>query len=148
MIKFAISPLEGVKNQGIAREWALCNYFGVPRTKHDSVPFNKGSDLIAQGMKISIKASDFTLMAGNLCHGYTDFDDIWNVFETESHSDTFAYITNNYDVFLMNMDEFKTLVYTFCTIAKESSKNGGKTKIRCRKESAKMREWLERALAA
>ena len=133
---FSIQKVEH-RNAGIAREWALCKYFGIERVAHDSSSYDKSSDLIVDNMNISIKASAFTLMSGTLCEGRTTFDEIWKLYESRVHSDHFAYITADFDVYMMNKDEFKTFVYEFCTTERESSKNGGAMKIRCRKETKK-----------
>ena len=136
------------KNAGIAREWALCRHYMVERTAHDSLAYDKGSDLDAAGKHISIKASAFTLMSGALCEGLEDFDSIWNLYESRVHSDTFAYITADFTVYEMNITEFKQFVYMFARTERESEKNGGQVKIRCRKESAKMLKWLTAMVAA
>lgn len=136
------------KNAGDAREWSICNAFGCTRTKHDSVAYDKASDLTIGDMRLSVKASAFSLMAGSLCEGLTDFDDIWNLYESKTHSNTFAYVTKDWKAYLMNIAEFKSFVYTFCITERESSKNGGATKIRCRKESGKMLEWLAAQVAS
>lgn len=136
------------KNAGIAREWALCRHYMVERTAHDSLAYDKGSDLDAAGKHISIKASAFTLMSGALCGGLEDFDSIWNLYESRVHSDTFAYVTADFTVYEMNIAEFKRFVYMFAHTERESEKNGGQMKIRLRKESAKMLKWLTTQVAA
>ncbi len=141
MITFAIDRVEH-KNAGIAREWALCHYYKVERTAHDSLAYDKGSDLDAAGKHISVKASAFTLMRGNLCERLESFDDIWNLYESRVHSDTFDYVTADYIVYEMNLNEFKQFVYKFAHTERESEKNGGQMKIRLRKESGKMLQWL------
>lgn len=134
------------KNAGIAREWALCRHYNVTRSAHDSLAYDKSSDLDACGKHISIKASAFTLMSGSLCEGLESFDDIWNLYESRVHSDTFAYVTAEFEVFEMNIAEFKQFVYRFAHVERESEKNGGQAKIRLSKESQKMVKWLrERA---
>ena len=135
-------------NAGIAREWALCRYYKVERTAHDALPYDKGSDLDAAGKHISIKASAFTLMSGSLCEGREDFDGIWELYAERVHSDTFAYVTADFTVYEMNLDEFKCFVYTFAHTERESEKNGGALKIRLRKESGKMLKWLADRAAA
>lgn len=131
------------KNEGIAREWALCRHYMVERTTHDNLAYDKGSDLdTADGKHISIKASAFTLMSGSLCEGRDTFDGIWELYAERVHSDTFAYITADFTVYEMNLDEFKCFVYTFAHTEHESEKNGGALKIRLRKESGKMLKWL------
>ena len=141
MTTFQISAVEA-RNAGDAREWALCNYYGCERCKHDSLAYDKASDLSVNGMDISIKASAITLMSGNLCNGLESFDDIWSLYAENVHSNTFAYITNDFTVYMMNLGEFERFVRTFCRTERESEKNGGAMKIRCRKESAKMLKWL------
>ena len=137
------------QNAGIAREWALCRYYNVVRTAHDSLAYDKGSDLdTADGKHISIKASAFTLMSGNLCEGREDFDGIWNLYAERVHSDTFAYVTAEYRVYEMTLAEFKRFVYAFGRLEPESAKNGGAMKIRLRKESGKMLKWLADKAAA
>lgn len=135
-------------NAGIAREWALCRYYKVERTAHDALPYDKGSDLDAAGKHISIKASAFTLMSGSLCEGRDTFDGIWELYAERVHSDTFAYVTADFTVYEMNLDEFKCFVYTFAHTERESEKNGGALKIRLRKESGKMLKWLADKAAA
>lgn len=135
------------KNAGIAREWAMCHYYGIERTAHDHSAYDKDSDLCVGNMAISIKASAFTLMSGNLCEGRETFDGIWELYAERVHSNRFAYVTADFTVYMMNLAEFKQFVYRFCTTERESSKNGGALKIRCRKESAKMVAWLNSQVA-
>lgn len=147
MNAYAIERIDH-KNAGIAREWSMCRHHNVIRTAHDNLAYDKGSDLdTADGKHISIKASAFTLMAGNLCEGIEDFDGIWNLYASRVHSDTFAYITADFMAYEMNLDEFKRFVYAFGRLERESSKNGGAVKIRLRKESSKMIKWLENMAA-
>lgn len=147
MNAYAIERIDH-KNAGIAREWSMCRHYNVIRTAHDNLAYDKGSDLdTADGKHISIKASAFTLMAGNLCEGVEDFDGIWNLYASRVHSDTFAYITADFMAYEMSLDEFKRFVYAFGRLERESSKNGGAVKIRLRKESSKMIKWLENMAA-
>lgn len=131
-----------------AKEWAVAALMGVTRTKHDSKAYDKDSDVVAGNMRISVKSSAFTLMAGSLCEGLTSFDSIWNLYESKTHSNTFAYVTADFIAYMMNLDEFKQFVYNFCHLERESEKNGGAMKIRCRKESGKMLKWLANMAAA
>ena len=142
MTRYAIERQENIKNTGIAREWALCSYYGIERTKHDNSRYDKNSDLNVNNKHISIKASGFTLMNGSLCEGKTDFDGIWAVYETNTHSNCFAYVTKDFTVYEMNLNEFKMFVYLFASLERDSKKNGGNVKIRARKESKKMLNWL------
>ena len=131
-----------------AKEWAVAALMGVTRTKHDSKAYDRDSDVVAGDMRISVKSSAFTLMAGSLCEGLDTFDGIWNLYASKTHSNTFAYVTADFTAYMMNVAEFKQFVYTFCHLERESEKNGGALKIRCRKESGKMLRWLADMAAA
>lgn len=143
MTNFTINHVSPAKNKGIAREHDLCAYMGINRTTHDSGSYMAGSDIETGDFNISVKASGFTLMSGSLCEGLTDFEAIWNLYMTNTHSNAWAYITTDYQVYMMNAIEFCEFVHTFCYMEKESAKNGGGMKIRCKKESKKMISWLE-----
>lgn len=130
------------KNAGDAREWGVCAYYGIERVKHDSVSYDRDSDVNAGDKHISVKAEKFTLMSGKLCEGRETFDGIWNLYAERVHSNTWAYVCKDGTTYEMNMDEFKSFVYAFCKTERESSKNGGQMKIRCKSESKAMLEWL------
>lgn len=130
------------KNAGIAREWAICKHYHIDRTSHDSLAYDKGSDLDADGKHISVKASAFTLMSGSLCEGRESFAGIWALYESRVHSDTFAYVTADFTVYEMSLAEFKAFVFSFAHTERESEKNGGQVKIRLHKENKRMLAWL------
>lgn len=142
MERYAIKSVNA-KNKGDAREWALCNYYGAERAKHDSKAYNVASDLEIGGKKISIKASHATLMNGTMCHGLQTFDEIWELYKANTHSNTFAYITVDFVVYEMNINEFESFIYAFGYVEKDSEKNGGYMKIRLRAESKKMLAYLD-----
>lgn len=131
------------KNNGDRREWAVCSYVGIERTKHDSKAYDKDSDVNVGDRHISIKASKFTLMSGTLCEGLTEFDAIWNLYVTKKHSNEWCYMTEDFTAYFMTEAEFKEFVYRFCKVEKDSQKNGGHSKIRCREETKEMLRWLE-----
>ena len=136
-----------IKNEGDAREWALCSYMGIERVKHDTTAYNKASDVDTGDRHISVKASKFSLMSGRLCEGKTEFDAIWNLYADNTHSNEWCYMTADYTAYMMNLEEFKRFVYAFCKVEKESEKNGGACKIRCKSESKAMLRWLEAQVA-
>ena len=142
-IQNLIATAANVKNYGIFAETLYANMCGELNHKFDHIPYDKGSDVTAGNRHISIKSSGFSLMSGSLCEGRESFDDIWTLYETKVASNEWAYITKDGRAFEMNFNEFKSFVYNFCVVEKESAKNGGFSKIRCRKESKKMLRWLE-----
>lgn len=142
MKHYSIEKMVMSINEGINREWSLCRHYGIIRVAHDSGSYDTGSDIETAYANISVKASGFTLMSGSLCEGLEDFDAIWTLYRTKVHSDTFAYVTKEYEVYEMDINEFEKFVYAFCRTERESEKNGGQMKIRCRKETQKMLDWL------
>ena len=147
MTTFTIDHISDAKNAGIAREHDLCHYMGIERTAHDSTDYRTSSDICIDNHHISVKASGFTLISGNMCEGEETFEGIWNVYKRNTHSNEFAYVTEDYTVYMMNLGEFERFVKAFCKTERESEKNGGKMKIRCRKESSKMRAWFATCMA-
>ena len=146
MERFAINMTAAAKLSDAA-EWALCSKYGITRTKHDSSAYDKDSDVNAGAVRISVKTSGFTLMAGSLCEGRDSFDGIWNLYAERVHSNKFAYVTADGECYMMTLGEFKKFVYMFARTERESEKNGGAMKIRCRKESKKMVKWLAQLAA-
>lgn len=136
-------PVAAVKNDGDAKEWAVCGFKGITRVKHDNKPFDKDSDVNIGNEHISVKANKFSLLSGKMCDGLTTFDEIWNFYESKCHSNKWAYVTADYMLYEMDITEFRAFIYEFGYLAKESEKNGGYAKIRCKAESKKMIRWLE-----
>lgn len=136
-----------VRNAGIAREWADCASLGIERSAHDSTDYRSASDIMLNERHISVKASGFTLMSGTMCEGEESFEGIWNVYKRNTHSNEWHYVTESYVVYAMNLGEFESFIRAFGRTERESEKNGGQMKIRLRKESKKMLEWLARRAA-
>lgn len=141
MKTYNLIPVEA-KKIADAKEWAVCKHYGIERVAHDAKAYNKASDVDTGDKHISVKSAKFTLMAGSLCEGLTEFDDIWNLYETNTHSNCAVYVTEDFKGYEMNMAEFKEFVYKFCRVERESAKNGGACKIRCRSESKALIAWL------
>lgn len=147
MTTYNFAPAHDPKNHGIAVEWGICSHYGITRVSHDRTAYDKDSDVNCGDKHMSVKASGFSLMSGSLCEGLETFDGIWNLYASKVHSNTFVYGAMDGTAYEMNLDEFKQFVYTFCSLDRESKKNGGKVKIKCRKESQKMLNWLEERAA-
>lgn len=141
-----INHVSTATNTGIARERDYCISLGINRTAHDNNDYRTTSDIVIGNRHISVKSSGFTLMTGTLCNGAETLEEIWNVYEQTTDATEIAYITTDYIVYTMTIAEFKTFVKTFCRTERDSKKNGGKMKVRCRHESEKMRQWLALAL--
>lgn len=131
-------------NKGQARQQDVDFMLTGKIRKADHVPFDMDSDI--PEYDCSVKASRFTLVSANVVRG-NDFDSIWNEYAERVHSTLFCYATENGTAYFMDIAEFESFVRTFCTLQKESSKNGGGMKIRCKSESKAMLQWLAAAVA-
>lgn len=127
-------------NWGNHVEQALAYTLTGEMRKHDHVPFFADSDIPEFNM--SVKSNGFTLASAKVNHGET-FEEKLNDFVTRVHSDKFAYVTLEMVAYVMNLEEFVTFIRLFCYLDRESTKNGGGKKIKCRAESKKMLAWLE-----
>ena len=111
----------------------------------DSLPFDMASDVEHMGVGYSVKSDHFTLVSARLVVG-DNMADILDQYFARVHSTRWAYVGRNDMAYIMNMAEFRNFIETFGTLERESSKNGGGLKVRCRAESRKMLDWLnERA---
>ena len=132
-----------VKNEGDCREWAVCRYFGIERVSHDHSDYIHHSDVeLPNGMNISVKSKDFSLMGGTLCKGCQTFEGIWRRYYKNCHSNLWIYVSNEWIGYVMNKKEFSKFVHTFGRLARESKSKGGGLKIRNLKQSQRMIAWL------
>lgn len=128
------------KNNGSHCEQLLAYTLTGEMRTHDSVPFDKGSDIPEFG-GISVKSSHATIVSGALMHSETKSEQIAEYFERTA-STVFAYVAENAIAYLMNRTEFCAFLNQFVRMERESSKNGGKMKMRLPAENRKMIEWL------
>ena len=112
--------------------------------KHDHVPFYIDSDIPEFNM--SVKSSGFTLASGKVNMGET-FEEKLSDFFGRVHSDKFAYVTVDMVAYVMDKGEFEQFLRTFCYMDRDSKKNGGLLKVKCRKESQKMIQWFSERVA-
>ena len=147
MYKFNLNANTETANGGINKEWAVCQYYGIERHTHDNGSYDVASDVEVGDLHISVKSSGFTLMSGSKCRGCKTFEGIWRRYYKNAHSNTWAYVDNDFNCYIMNKKEFSKFVHTFGRLERESTKNGGDLKIKSLKESKKMVSWLEERCA-
>ena len=129
---------------GMHAEQAVAYTLTGEMRKHDKVPYTDGSDIPEFAM--SVKSAKFSLMSGNLCESQ-EFDGIVDEFFAKTASTCFTYVTQDLECYVMNADEFRTFVSLFCSMSRESARNGGKCKVQMRSESKKVLQWLQMAVA-
>lgn len=132
-------------NWGMHCEQALAYTLTGELRSHDHVPFFADSDI--PEFEMSVKSNSFTLASAKVNFGST-FEEKWQDFKARVHSTQFAYVTEDFIAYIMSLDEFERFVHQFCYLDRESTKNGGGLKIKCRKESTKMLKWLTEQVAA
>lgn len=113
----------------------------------DSLPFDMASDVTYMGIGYSVKSDHFTLVSARLVPG-ENMAEILDTYFARVHSTRWAYVGRNDIAYIMNMVEFREFLETFATLERESQKNGGGIKVRCRAESQKMLKWLANMAAA
>lgn len=135
-----ITRVSTLSNKGQAAQQNLDNKLTGQIRKPDSCPYYMDSDI--PELDMSVKSSRFTLASAR-CMTADTFEGQLDEYANRVHSNKFAYVGQNDIAYIMTLDEFLDFVRTFCTWARESKKNGGGYKIRCRAESKKMLAWLE-----
>ena len=127
-------------NFGNHAEQALAYTLTGEIRKHDKVPYDKDSDIPEYHM--SVKSEKFSLMSGNLCES-EDFEEIISQYMARTASKCVAYVSQAMVAYVMNMVEFNEFLHRFCGLERESSKNGGRIKVKMRSESKQVLRWLE-----
>lgn len=133
------------KNFGKHAEQALAYTLTGEIRKADCVPYNVDSDIPEYHM--SVKSRGFSLMSGNLCRAQ-DFEGIVNQYMGEVASKCVAYVAQNMVAYVMDMEEFREFLYLSCGLCRESTRNGGRIKVKMRSESKKVLAWLNERVAA
>lgn len=105
--------------------------------KADNHKWNIESDI--PELNMSVKADRFTLASDLM--GETLSQKVSDYFNCTA-STSWAYITTEGQIYIMNRIEFHMFLMLFGTLERDSTKNGGKIKVRFAHETAKVREWL------
>lgn len=129
------------KNNGDRAEENFDFFMNGKISGKDSKAYNIDSDVTCNGIGYSVKSNHFSLVSAGLLKGETMAEMLDYYFSTV-HSTMAVYVTKDNIAYVMNMSEFREMLEMFAGLERESSKNGGGVKIRCRAESKKMREWL------
>ena len=127
------------EKEGVNKEQCLDFYYNGRHGKHDNLKWYEGSDLPEQ--HISVKSARFSLCAGGQLIG-SDLLEMLDDYFARVASQTFAYVTKAYEVYEMNATEFRAFLVEFGYFERESSKNGGKLKIKAKSESKAMLAWF------
>ena len=139
MTVYAIANINRTyKNNGQHQQQALTYTLLGEMRKADNIDWTKDSDI--PEYRMSVKADRFTLAAGLQGECLTDM--VEDYFERTA-SNCWAYCSNNGKAYIMEADEFYHFLMKFCKVDRDSTKNGGKLKVRLPHETRAVTEWLE-----
>lgn len=105
--------------------------------KADNKPWQCESDI--PELLMSVKSARATIASDLI--GETLADKVNDYFNRVA-SVNWAYITKDGTIYIMGMREFREFVMTFATLQRDSTKNGGRMKVRLPHETKKVIEWL------
>lgn len=144
MKRIIIEAVSQYANSGSAKEQNLAYALTGKMCKHDNVPFDKGSDI--PEFHMSVKSSRFTLVSGKLMSA-DSFEGQIDEYFARVASSSWAYVTENNEAYIMDMAEFRSMLMMFARFERDSSKNGGKSKVRFPAENKKILAWLSAQVA-
>lgn len=139
MTYYTIQNIEMYTNRGQNAEASLAFAKVGEVRKHDNLRWDRGSDI--PEFHISVKSEKFSLCGGGQLHG-NNLSEMLDDYFARVASTVFAYVTKDFGVYEMNACEFRNFLDEFGSISRESSKNGGKVKVKALSESRRMLEWF------
>lgn len=143
MVTKILENVSTARNNGIRMEqnlrYALTGHMA---DRHDSTPFDKGSDI--EELHMSVKSAKATLVAASMMSAKTFEGQVEEYFSRVA-SKAFAYVTKDNVAYIMNATEFRAFVEKFGSFQQESEKNGGGYKVRLKSESKALLNWLAAA---
>ena len=129
MTKFSFEYLNNYRNHGQNAEQSVRNALTGEVVKADNLPHDKGGDCLGYQIK-SARAT--------VCKGL----DLLAYLDTDGASE-YIYATASGIAYIMTKAEYIEFVAVFGTVTRESSRNGGATKIRLKSESVALLTYLE-----
>lgn len=129
MKKFFFEYLNNYTNHGQNAEQSIRKVLTGEVAKADNVAHDKGTDCLTY----QIKSARATVCKGTDIRAYLETD-----MATE-----YIYGTNDGIAYVMSRTEYIEFVEIFATIGRESTRNGGATKMRLKSESRALLAYLE-----
>jgi hypothetical protein len=117
------------RNNGQASQQLFAYTLTGERQKADNIPHDKGADVL----HYQVKSARATVCKGTDIRAYLLTD----------KATEYAYVAKNGKAYIMNRIEYIEFVEVFGTVTRESSRNGGATKIRLKSESVALLAYLE-----
>lgn len=105
--------------------------------KADNIHWTCDSDI--PELRMSVKSARATLASDLI--GDTKASKVDDYFNRTA-STSWAYVTKDEKIYIMDGIEFREFIMTFATMERDSTKNGGRMKVRFPHESHKVIEWL------
>lgn len=130
-----------VLNAGERKEKAVYDYFRQ-EYKRTNTPYTKNGDIIINGIAYQIKSGGASISIGKTATTL-DFQGILNTYVKTSATKHYIYVTNDLIAYTLTQAVFVQFVQSFGYYTHDSAKNGGRAKIRLKRDSKRMREWLD-----
>ena len=128
MKKFTFEILNNYKNNGQNLEQSIRKALTGKLEKADNIAYDKEADCL----NYQIKSARATVCKGTDLKAYLALD----------ASTAYIYATKNGIAYIMSRETYIEFCETFGTITRDSTKNGGKAKIRLGHETKALIEWL------
>lgn len=147
MKKFNFEIIDGYRNNGQKLEQSVRYALTGAIVKADNIPATIASDCNGYQIKsarATIASNCGTKEPANTANKRAQIIAGWLVHDVAR---AYIYATADGTAYVMDVDEYLTFTANFSTVTRDSSKNGGRYKIRLRYETVTMREWLENQCA-
>ena len=131
--QYAKQAQETVGNKGNKKECAFALYAVGIAKRGDNIPAEVKADVL----DVQVKSSKSSLGKG----------DNMDAIIARDAAKRYAYVSEDYQAYLMSIEEYRAFTAKFAFVNYESKKNGGATKMRLLPESGKMLRWLEERVA-
>lgn len=133
----AISINRTYRNNGLHAQQVVDFTLTGQIRKADNRKWNEQSDI--PELLMSVKADRFTLASDLVGETICEkVDDYFN----RVRSITWAYLANDGTIYIMNCSEFKAFLLRFAKLERDSTKNGGRMKVRFPHETEMVKQWL------
>ncbi len=126
------------KNWGQHCEQALAFTLTGEMRSADHLAFDKASDI--PEYRMSVKAHRFTLASPDVSFGRTREEKLYD-YETRVHSTLFAYVTDEFIAYIMNLTEWMEFLRRFTFL--DTASGTHEKKVRGKSEGKEIRAWLQ-----
>ena len=140
MQQTTVKTLRGL-NRGERAEKAVYDYYGQ-QYERTNTAYTRDGDITINGIAYQVKSGGASISIGKTAETL-DFQGLLDRYIKTSAAKRYIYVTDDLVGYILTKTVFKRFVESFGYYTHDSAKNGGRAKIRLRRDSKRMREWLE-----